>query len=338
MGSKTFLSIIGSIYIIAILLYIFDAVISYNRDKLKNFIKFIKLDFHLVRIGLDLIMIFVVLALGRSYAIYIGPPVEKQVANINEFVDAIPTTLPTYVRDIYHSAIEFYQGIDGGDFYEVGSPPPYTPFMVFETNTPITPTKAYRKVQTANPQPLTTTQILMSSKTLTSFPTETITSLPTRRTTPTIAMNLSKVAVSRTTKQELKNLESIWTVDPNIDPIIQSGLFYKSFKGEISQSDHYRWPIKWCAKGRNLLPKNLEIMAVEFFIDGQEVPSNYVYEYENAGNNWYCHYWVSTLSDWTSYTKVDLMTRIIIKENLFDGEDTFSKGTYQIKLQISVNP
>jgi hypothetical protein len=145
----------------------------------------------------------------------------------------------------------------------------------------------------------------------------------------------TKVIASRTTEQELKDLQSIW-IAKSIDLIIKPGDFFQSHKVSVLPSDRFRWSIKWCAVDKESLKDNLDVMSVDFTIDGEKLDKDKIYEFESSNQFWKCHNWSTTLSDWKSGVNISFVIRMNFFWDLTDGMDIYPSGVYEMELKVFV--
>ena len=196
--------------------------------------------------------------------------------------------------------------------------------LLFATDTP-TPT-----------QTLTNTPKPPQPPTGTPTPTATVTPIPTFTPIPSLTpTDQPKLMVFRTTEQELKTIPSIW-IENNIDIAMKSGDYFQSHNISVSYLEKYRWPFIWCTLDNKLLDENLGVMRVDFIIDDKHVSQSDIYVYDTTSSFWNCNNWSVTLSHLKPGSQIDLRIELNIQEDIFDGENIYSPGTYIFELIASV--
>jgi len=129
---------------------------------------------------------------------------------------------------------------------------------------------------------------------------------------------------------------SIWETSGINNPgdILTPGT--KTFSTTVKSSSTLRWMFFWCTSNANLLAENLNSMTVNLLIDGLELKSNQIYQYEENTGGWACHYWSTTLSDWVINRVTQLEIHYRFSQSTNDGYLVYPAGDYYIKFDVTV--
>lgn len=182
-------------------------------------------------------------------------------------------------------------------------------------------------VQTIQTATLTPALIDTQEPSPTSTPTLEIIQLPSPTLEPVVTFTAPL-------KDDLNKLPTIFGdyTDPNVPKTYQ---YYVSVHAEQS----FFWKYQWCAKHQDILDENLSKMKFSFLVNETPIPESYFYAYNyKTTNNWSCHIWVTTLTDWTAGSKLTLSAQYMITEFISDGESTYPPGLYEHDLVITVKP
>ena len=183
---------------------------------------------------------------------------------------------------------------------------------------------------------LTQTATATPSFTPSSTPTATSTSTPTLTSTPGWSGILT---IRRATLNEIRdNMVSIWDENQlDVGDISIPGT--QSYEGTVEPNKEYLWPFRWCALDRALLETNSENIIVQFYVNGEIVPSekvlDYSYDPENSGG-WKCNFWAGVVSGWPQNTTIELRITYTILAEIYDGQQKYHPGDYTHLFLITV--
>ncbi|HLB63826.1 MAG TPA: hypothetical protein VJJ46_03215, partial [Anaerolineales bacterium] len=147
------------------------------------------------------------------------------------------------------------------------------------------------------------------------------------------------VNTSRPTEEDMREIPSIWASYNLEDDLTLVAPGTQRFSVQVSPDDAFTWPFYWCALGEERLAANLESIAVEFTIDGGEVPSTDILEFDTSSQEWECHYWATMLSGWETGSPISLVVRFGLSRGVSDGRDSYPPGDYSFEVLAAVlNP
>lgn len=143
------------------------------------------------------------------------------------------------------------------------------------------------------------------------------------------------VKATRTTKNELNTLESIWDTN-NITNLDLEAPGARNYQVSVRSTDRLLWAYFWCTSTEEVLLNNLAYLTVEFSIDDVKVPDSLIYTYSDGSANWKCKNWETTLDNWKSGETIQLNIQYNFSKDVFDGYKTYPSGEYRYGLTVSV--
>jgi len=171
----------------------------------------------------------------------------------------------------------------------------------------------------------------------TSFPTNTPRPTATKKpdTSTVYVAPGPSVYSSRTTSQELDDLPNIWEVN-GISSLDLASPGMRQYQVPANPSDRLIWAYFWCASDDATLDANLQHLNVRFNIDGEQVPSNNIYEFPYDFSGWACWYWATTLSNWQSGKTTVLDITYHFSQSVHDGYQSYPAGDYTFRLTVDI--
>jgi hypothetical protein len=132
-------------------------------------------------------------------------------------------------------------------------------------------------------------------------------------------------------------------IPPNIlaENSIDIGLMSKPktsvYYGKAERNKEYQLPFFWCATSSSILNQNLSLLSIEFSVNDEKIPSEYVGAFKyNPDKNWSCISYATALRGWKENSQYTLEMKISLLQNLNDGKSNYLAGNYIYKLIIDV--
>jgi eukaryotic-like serine/threonine-protein kinase len=194
-------------------------------------------------------------------------------------------------------------------------------------NTPTAPATEPTEKSTLEPAAIapsspTLTLVLASATPMPA--TATITQAPTETAVPVI--------ISRPLESELSGLKNIWGLI-EYENLQRPGTI--TYQVPVAAAESYRWGAVWCAADAGTLVKILAPLSMELRIDGEKLTQEQYLEYETQ-SGWPCRRWVVKLSKWSPGSQVLLELNYVLSERIYDGQDYYEAGNYQMILEVKV--
>jgi serine/threonine protein kinase len=154
--------------------------------------------------------------------------------------------------------------------------------------------------------------------------TATITQAPSKTVVPVI--------ISKPQQSELGGLKNIWGLI-EYENLQRPGTI--TYQVPVTADQSYRWGAVWCAADAEALVRILAPLSMELRIDGEILTQEQYLEYETQ-SGWPCRRWVVKLSNWRPGSRVLLELNYALSERIFDGQDYYEAGNYQMILEVNV--
>lgn len=135
------------------------------------------------------------------------------------------------------------------------------------------------------------------------------------------------------TPSDLKKVKNLWDPLKFVDRK-QPGT--ETYAATVAADDVLRWGFTWCAKDSTLLDRALQPLTVALRIDGELVADNLILKTTSSSGTWECFNWSTLLSDWLAGQQVTLELEYTLAEDVNDGVNTYSSGTYVHHIVVDV--
>jgi len=166
----------------------------------------------------------------------------------------------------------------------------------------------------------------------------TLTQVPTNAPQPTNSSN-ETLAMRLPTLQEVNSEipPNIWSANSiQIQDMPKPGV--QVYSGNVRQNSEYLFPMYWCAKSLNILDDNLQYISMEFFVNNEQIPNEYIASsIKDVIPGWQCKYFSTILGGWDKNTQYTLEVSRVILKSISDGNVQYATGTYTRKLIIDVH-
>jgi serine/threonine protein kinase len=153
--------------------------------------------------------------------------------------------------------------------------------------------------------------------------TATITQAPSKTVVPVI--------ISKPLQSELSDLKNIWGL-VEYKNLQRPGTI--TYQVQVAADQSYRWGSVWCGADAETLVRILAPLSMELRIDGEKLTQEQYLEYETQ-SGWPCRRWVVKLSNWRPGSRVLLELNYALSERIFDGQDYYEAGNYQMILEVN---
>ena len=111
----------------------------------------------------------------------------------------------------------------------------------------------------------------------------------------------------------------------------------RSLSGTAQKEKEYLWPIYWCSKDQATLANNVENITTVFMVNGEIVPSEYIFDYYyDTNTGWKCNYHATVIGRWPSNVQLILQVKRTFATQINDGQQSYPAGDYIYELNISV--
>ena len=130
---------------------------------------------------------------------------------------------------------------------------------------------------------------------------------------------------------------SILDVIPNYGEKSMSKPTTFYYSGKVEKNNEYLMPASWCATSQNILDQNLASISIQFSIDDEKIPDQYVGSYRyKPSNNWVCIFKAFIIGGWQENSLYTIKVTRTLFQKLNDGKSNYPAGDYVYKFAIAV--
>jgi hypothetical protein len=128
-------------------------------------------------------------------------------------------------------------------------------------------------------------------------------------------------------------LEILAQEDYATDDLLEVGRTFP-FTIDLEQSEPLLWVYGWCATTPDIMAQNLEVMQIEYSVNGTPVDAGQFEAYgDQTGDA--CSYFAAVVYDWPSGTTT-LQTKVVFTEALNDGFADYQPGEQLFVYTVNV--
>ncbi len=145
------------------------------------------------------------------------------------------------------------------------------------------------------------------------------------------------LSVRMPTLNEIRqDMMSIWDANQlSLGDMLSPGV--RSFNGTAQKDKEYLWPIYWCSKDQVTLAGNVENITTVFMVNGEIVPTKYIFDYYyDTNTGWECNYHATVIGRWPNNVQLILQVKRTFAAQINDGQQSYPAGDYIYELTISV--
>lgn len=140
----------------------------------------------------------------------------------------------------------------------------------------------------------------------------------------------------RPNENQTNSVENLWSQTRYVDLELPGTQRYEI---DIDSDKSWIWSFSWCAANENILEEILSPLSVLFYIEEDLLNSSQlrIDRYE-ATDGWECQSWKTLLENWPEGENVMLEIKYSLREEIYDGSQSYPPGEYSHVFNVLVNP